>query len=591
MHSQNDLNPKRFIIIVIIMIILFSILFVRIYDLQVVKYYDLYSRSIENIYRKIDILAPRGKMLDRYNRVILYNNSSYNLVVYPAEIHEYPETWNKLSQYFQLPISELKSTMKKNMIGYYFPTVLKENIDYQTLTYLYEHMLELQGIDLVAKPVRKIKEGANAAHIIGYINQIGKKDLKAKKNKKYKAGDIVGWKGLEKEYEDILRGQNGIKFMKINAIGQNIGEEYSKRIEPIPGNDLILTIDWDLQSYVESLIEDTSGAAIVINYLNGEILALASMPDFNPEMFSTNISDKDWRDIVYNPKYPLYNRAIQAEYPPGSVYKLVAVITSQEDSVVSPSNDTFNCPGYYRLGRRIFHCWKSSGHGSENMYEAIEHSCNVFFYKLMLKLDFDEWIKYSKILGFGQLTNIDLPDEKNGNVPDRKYMNKTYGRWGKGYLLNFVIGQGDVLVTPIQLAKYVSIIASNGLNIKPHLVKVIYYHEKNKLVTKKYSKDKIEGLSEQSLNVVKEGMRRVMQGEEGTARYSNIENLDLHGKTGTAQNPHGKDHAWFIGFSGKSSFPYAVVIFVENGEGGSKTAAPIAKKIYKYYWDLHNNEK
>lgn len=590
MHSQNDLDSNRFVIIVITMIILFSILLIKIYDLQIVKYYDLYSKSIENIYRKIDILAPRGKILDRYNRVILYNNSSYNLVVYPAEIHEYPETWNKLSQYFQVPVSKLKNTMNKNMVGYYFPALLKENIDYQTLTYLYEHILELQGIDLVAKPVRKIKKGANAAHIIGYTNQIGKKDLKVKKNKKYKAGDIVGWKGIEKEYEDILRGQNGTKYMKINAVGQNIGEEYSKRIEPIPGNDLILTIDWDLQSYVESLIKDTSGAAIVINYLNGEILSLASMPDFNPEIFSTNLSDKKWKDIVYNPKYPLYNRAIQAEYPPGSVYKLVAVITSQEEDVISPYF-TFNCPGYYRFGRRIFHCWDRSGHGSENIYDAIEHSCNVYFYNLMLKLDFDKWVKYSKILGFGQPTDIDLPNEKTGNVPDREYMKKTYGRWGKGYLLNFVIGQGDILVTPIQLARYVSIIASNGFDIQPHLVKAIYYHEKNELEKKKYPKEKIESISEHSMNVVREGMRRVMQGEEGTGRHSNVENLDIHGKTGTAQNPHGKDHAWFIGFSEKPSFPYAIVVFVENGEGGSKTAAPIAKKIYKYYWNLHNNEK
>ena len=590
MLSHNDLDSKRFTVIVIIMVILFSVLLVRIYELQIVKYFDLYSRSINNIYRKIDILAPRGKMLDRYNRVILFNESSYNLVVYPAQIDKYPETWDKLSQYLKIPVSKLKNTMKRNMIGYYFPTIIKENLNYQTLTYLFEHISELQGIDLVAEPVRKIRKGANAAHVIGYTNQIGKKELEKNKKKKYKAGDIVGWGGLEKEYEDVLRGQDGIKYMKINAIGQNIGEEYSKRIEPIPGNDLILTIDWDLQCYVESLIKDTSAAVIVINYTNGEILSLASMPDFNPEIFSTKISNKDWENIITNPKYPLYNRAIQAEYPPGSVYKLVAVITSQEDSVISPYH-TFYCPGYYKLGRRIFHCWKSAGHGSENMYEAIEHSCNVFFYNLMLKLDFDEWIKYSKILGFGQLTNIDLPDENDGNVPDREYLKKTYGRWGKGYLLNFVIGQGDVLVTPIQLAKYVSIIASDGLNIQPHLVRDIYYHENNKLVTKTYSQEKIEELSTNSLNVVREGMKRVMQGDEGTARYSNVKNLDLHGKTGTAQNPHGKNHAWFISFSGKLSFPYAVVVFVENGEGGSKTAAPIAKKIYKYYWDLQNSEK
>ncbi len=591
MLSNNDLDLKRFIIIVIVMVALFSILLIRVYDLQVVKYFDLYSKSINNIYRKTDIVAPRGNMLDRYNRIILYNNSSYDLIVYPDQINEYPETWEQLSQYFDISISKLKRTMRENMIGYYFPTTIKENLDYQSLTYLFEHLSELRGIDLVAKPVRKIRKGANAAHIIGYTNQIGKKELKNQKKQHYKAGDIVGWKGLEKEYEDVLRGQNGVKYLKINAIGQNIGEEYSKRIEPIAGNDLTLTIDWDLQSYVESLIKDTTGAIIVINYDNGEILSLASMPDFNPEIFSTKLSVKNWKDIMYNPKYPLYNRAIQAEYPPGSTYKLVAVITSQEDAVVSPYH-TFFCSGVYKLGRRQFHCWKHSGHGTENMYNAIGHSCNVYFYNLMLQLDFDSWVKYSEMLGFGQLTNIDLPDEKHGNVPDREYMDKKYDKgWGKGHLLNFVIGQGEVLVTPIQLAKYVSIIASNGFEIHPHLVKAVYYHEKNELETKEYPKEKIEGISIHSLNVAREGMRRVMQSEDGTARYSNVKYLDLYGKTGTAQNPHGKDHAWFMSFSGDPAFPYAIVVFIENGDGGSKTAAPIAKKIYKYYWDLQKNGK
>lgn len=590
MRFQNDLEHSRFIIIVIVMILLFSTLLFRIYNLQIVQYYELYSKSIKNIYKEVNLLAPRGKMLDRFNRIILYNNSSYNLIVYPAEIANHPKTWENLSNYFDIPVDELKQQMTKNMVSYYFPTILKEDIDYSTLTYLYEHILELPGIDLEKKPVRKIREGANASHIIGYTNLINPEKLDDEKYSNYKANDIVGWRGLEKQYESILRGIDGTKYMKINAIGQNIGEEYSMRVEPQSGNDLILTIDWDLQGFVESVIKDTSGAVIVMNYKNGEILAMASMPDFNPELFQKKISPEDWTNIIFSPKYPLVNRAIHAEYAPGSVFKLVAVITSQENAVVSPYYSTV-CNGSYKLGRRRFYCWNRSGHGTENMFDAIAHSCNVYFYKLMLKLDFDEWIKYSKILGFGKKTNIDLPDEKIGIVPDREYMKKTYGRWSKGHLLNFVIGQGDVLTTPIQLAKYVSIIASGGYDIQPHLLKAIYYHKKNETVSKKYEHKKIDEISEHSLSIVREGMRRVVQGETGTARYSNVENLDIHGKTGTVQNPHGKDHASFISFSGREDFPYAIVVFIENGVGGSKTAAPIAKKIYDFYWELNNDEK
>lgn len=583
-NSENDFSLPRLYIFILLNLLIFVILTFRLYNLQIQRYTNLATESVKNMYRRSEIPAPRGIMYDRYNVPLVYNQSNYDLVVFPFIINDHPDTWDRLANILSVYPEQLKEHYHKNYLGKYHPTRIFSSIDFTTLTRLQEHRLELPGIELVARPSRIIKEGANGGHIFGYTNEIERDNIK----KGYKAGDIIGVKGLEKSYETDLRGKAGVRYIKVNALGQDFGEDFGKTIQPLAGNDLFLTIDWELQSFGESLFEGKAGGAIIIDYTNGEILTFISKPDFNPGIFSGVMTPETWAIVSQDSLKPMFNRLIQAQYPPGSTFKIITALAGLENNFIEPEN-TFNCNGAYKLGNRTFKCWKPEGHGKMDMINAIEHSCNVYFYNLIQRVGISEWDHYSALFGFGSLTGIDLPDEASGVLPNEKYMDAHYGKsgWGKGNLLNLGIGQGEILVTTTQLARYTAAIASRGKLFTPHLVKAIFNQESGQLNIPVYPESTIDGVSDESWDIVCEGMRQVVQGTEGTARFSNVTGLKLYGKTGTAQNPHGENHAWFISFSAHDNLPYAIIILVENGGSGSGQAAPIAKKMYEYLKRSH----
>lgn len=584
---ENTLTPIRYYVLIGITIILFGILLYRIYDLQIRRYSDLSSEAVENMYRQYNVPAPRGIIYDRYNRPLVYNQSNYDLEVYPFEIRQSEHTWDVLSDILNVSAETLKERMEKNMNGYYRPAKIASSLDFKTVSLVQEYQLELSGVTLTSRPTRQYAQGIHAGHLLGYTAEIDKNNIEILSNQGYRPGDLIGVKGVEKSYEKELKGINGTRYVRINAYGMDFGEDFSKSIPVIPGNDLYMTINMDLQNYVESMVDTLPYSITVLDYTNGEILAMTSQPGFNPAIFSGTVDRDDWMGLLNDPCKPLINRTVQGLYPPGSIFKLIGALAALDEKVISPGR-TYHCSGVYRLGRRPYKCWKEGGHGTLDLYGAIENSCNVYFYNLIQEVGLDRWYRYGSKFRIGTLTGIDIPEEKSGIMPDRHYLDEKYGRngWTVGLLLNMVIGQGDLIVTPIDMARYTCILATRGRIITPHVGRALYDKRKESLRMLSFPADSITGVSAQAWDVIHEGMRRVVAGENGTAKVANIPNLEMYGKTGTAQNPHGEAHGWFIGFAKNKQFPYAIVVFVENGKSGSGSAAPMARKIFEYFWKV-----
>jgi len=470
------------------------------------------------------------------------------------------------------------------MNGYYRPAKIATSLDFKTVSLVQEYQLELTGVSLTSRPTRQYAPNIRGGHLLGYTAEIDRGRIMHLGSEGYRSGDYIGVKGIEKYYENELRGVNGTRYVRINAYGMDFGEDFSKTEQVIPGNDLYLTINLDLQRYVESLVDTLPYAAIVLDYTNGEIHAITSQPDFDPEIFSGTVSRELWLALLNDPCKPLIDRTVQGLYPPGSILKMVAATTAVNEDIISPSK-TFHCTGSYRLGRRVYKCWKEAGHGSMDLLNAIENSCNVYFYNLIQEIGLNRWSQYGQKFRIGTLTGIDIPEEKEGIMPDIRYLDKKYGHkgWTTGLLLNMVIGQGDVIVTPIDMARYTCMLASKGKIIRPHVGRAIYDKKDDDLRMLTFPVDSLADLSPQTWDLLHEGMKRVVSGKNGTAKSVNIKGLDIHGKTGTAQNPHGEAHAWFVGFSANPLFPYAIVVFVEHGEAGSSSAAPMARNILEFY--------
>ncbi len=583
--SVNAIIPIRRLAVLIIAGLIFIVLILRLYNLQISHYRKFVGMAESNRVRVVPIEAPRGIIYDRNSRIIADNKFQYNINIIPFELRSSQKTYQYLSELLGLQVKDIRHRVQKNWRGRFLPAKVAEDIDFQTLTKLEEHKLELPGVLYSLAPLRSFPAKTNLSHVIGYLREIDRHALERIKHSGYRLGDLIGWKGVERRYESILRGKTGYRYVQVNAHGQAVSS-YTEKTQklPEPGNDLYLTIDLDLQQYIETLMQDTQGVAIVLNPDNGEIISFISKPDYSPNLFSGIIDADVWNQLRNNPVRPLYNRVTQGLYPPGSTFKLITAMVAIEDGYID-TTWTVRCVGRYRLGRRSFHCWKSSGHGKVDIHSAIAQSCNVFFYHLIRRIDIDLWAKTARTFYFGSSSEIDLPNDARGVVPDRNYMDNKYGtgQWTEGNKLNLVIGQGDLLVTPIQMARFISIIATNGKVTQPHLGLKYYDKKVNNFKYFSTQKDSVKIFSPDTWRIVQNGMYSVVNDKDGTGKAAHIKGTQIFGKTGTAQNPHGKSHAWFIGYADYNPGKIAVVILIEHGGGGGETAAPIAGKIFKYY--------
>ena len=586
--ADISVSDQRKLFAYLAVILIFGVLFWRFYDLQVKHYYSFLERSERNRVREVMIEPPRGLIYDRNGILLVENRPSYVVSVIPWEAERAPNVYEMLSGYLGYDKEYLLTRIKRNMIGRFRPAKVKRSIDLITLSRLEEHSNEMPGVVYGLLPERYYPTSASMSHMLGYIREISDVDLANKRIDGYVRGDLIGAIGLERKYEQKLRGEKGFEYIQADALGRNIGKiETEESRPPKPGNDLYLSIDLSVQLEAEKFMEGKKGSIILLDPSNGEIIAFVSAPVYSLDIFAGPISPEDWNTLQSDDAHPLFNRATMSTYPPGSTYKLVAAVMGLENGIIDIERK-FNCPGYFRLGRRVFRCNRVSGHGDVNIVDAIAQSCNVFFYKMMLELGLDAWSKSGENLMFGKKTGIDIPEESVGKLPNKELMDKKYGdgKWQEGHLLNLVIGQGDLLVTPLQMVNLMMIIRNEGTYYSPHFARGYYYEDSDFYEDLEFEPKHIaRAISDETWSILKEGMLGVIEQERGTGRISRIEGLSIYGKTGTAENPHGDDHSWFIGYVEDEINPLAFVVIVENGGGGSTVAAPIAKSLIKKYYD------
>lgn len=575
-----------------IIIIAFTALTVfQLFKMQLLDNYSYQEKSLENSVKKVSIPAPRGVFYDRNFNVIVSNKPAFTISILPSE---YNTQQNKLVENIMNVqegyVSNLLDINKK--YSPFVPLKIKRNTDFSFIAWLQENQELLEGIDYEVELQRDYTFGITGSHIFGYTKEISASQYKIKKSI-YDMGDYVGFSGIEKTYEDLLRGTKGYSLNLVDSRQRTIGR-YLEGLEDKPavkGNDLVLGIDAETQLIAEKLFENKMGALVAIEPKTGEIIAFVSSPQYDLSKFASVTSGFFWDSLSTHPSKPIFNRATQSIYPPGSTFKMLAAIAALDDGIIN-ERTSINCPGGLQFGDRFFKCLHV--HGNISVVEAIQKSCNTFFYQLILKIGLERWAKYAREFGFGKKTGIDIPEEISGILPDSAYYNRVYGRgkWTRGFLVSLGIGQGELSATPLQLAKYTALIANNGKSVEPHFARG-YIDNKTSEFVKLPFKEIILDIDQHVFDLIQEGMYKVVNVPGGTASIAKIPGIDVSGKTGTAQNPHGDNHALFVGYAPSEDPKIAVAVVVENIGFGSTHAAPIAREVMRTYLqkDIDQNEK
>jgi penicillin-binding protein 2 len=565
-YSRHELKQKR-IIVNSVILLSFCFLFYGFIKLQIFGSDKYYKISIDNSVRQLTQYPVRGIIRDRNGMILVDNRPSFLVSVIPRQITS--RTLDTLALYINENVEDIRAKIKGRYT--FRPVIIKRDLSYETVVRLEENRLYLPGV--------------HSPHIFGYVGEVTKEE--AQGSSRYEPGELIGKSGLEYSFDSELRGTKGLQFVRVDAEGRELGDlGPEKNIRAVPGKDLYLTLDYTFQQFAESLMVDRRGAIVMLDTKNGNVLCLVSKPDFDPRLLAGKISPVVWSELQSDTTHPLYSRGIQSTYPPGSTYKLVAAIAALQEKIITPRWQNY-CPGYFRLGRKTIHCWKSKGHGKINLIEAIEGSCNVYFYKLGLEIGLEIWAEYSKKFYFGTQTKIDLPNENKGLVPTVDYFNKRYGPegWTKGNLANLAIGQGELLTTPLQMAQFALFLANNGVGYTPHITDYLYDKETGRIESYQPEQREVEGVSDQIFQYIREGMLRVVK--QGTGRSAYIPGINVAGKTGTSQNPHGEPHSWFIAFAPYEEPEIAIAAIIENAGAGSAVAAPVARICMEKYFFGH----
>jgi len=557
----------------------FAVIFFKLFYLQILNYPFYRGLSDTNSLRLIPQRAPRGMITDRNNEVLATNVPTYSLFLVPADIRTYSSTLLRLSQILEEPLSSLEDLVESRRQRRKFePIRLQSHLDEELVAKIEENRVHLPGVYIQMEPERSYPHGDLASHVLGYIGEISEEDLTRLKDEGYSTGDQVGKKGVERTYDRILRGENGGVEVEVDASGtQRRTLAYRS---PVQGHTLKLTLDWKLQKLAEDLMGDQIGSIIVTNPQTGEILALVSHPNYDPNQFVSGISYKDWGELIKDKTHPLENRAIQGQYPPGSIFKLVTALSALEDGVID-LNKVFLCRGIYWYTVWPYRCWRIAGHGWCNLERAIIESCDIFFYQLGLIVKIDKIYRMARQLGLGSKTKIDLDSEVAGLVPNPRWKESTqHMPWFPGDTIHMSIGQGYLLTTPLQMLDVTSSLAMDGKLYRPHLIyKVVDRTTGRTLFEKQPELSQTADITADHLNFIKATMEKVVSTDNGTGKKARIKGIRVAGKTGTSENPHGDNHAWFTAYAPAEDPKVAVIVLVENGGEGGIVSAPIAKRL------------
>jgi penicillin-binding protein 2 len=567
------------------------VLLIRLWYLQAVKGDYYHEQAESNRIRPVKLRPPRGIIYDRQGRPIVENVLTFDISLVPEDAPDLDATIDKLASVIKSTPAAIRAELDDAAAvrTKYEPVKIREEAPWDEVALIEAHQEDLPGAIIEPEHRRHYPYAGLASHQLGYI---GKVSQSQRKQEQADLGLLTGQGGLEKVYDKFLRGIAGRRMIQVNAAGRKVMDLGIE--EPKPGTDIYLTIDLDAQKAAEEALGDRAGAVVAMDPNSGEILALVSHPNYDPNLFPRGIAPKDWVRLMNDPSHPLYNRAIQSVYPPGSTFKIIVALAGLESGVIKP-DEKINCKGYLKSGKHVFRCWKKDGHGAISFHRALVESCDVYFYTMGERIGWDRIAQYAKNLGYGSLTGILLPDEKPGLIPTTEWKKKrTKEQWYPGDTYINSIGQGYVLVSPIQACQMISAIANGGFFYRPSLLKLTRNRETG--AVKAFSpecKNRV-ALDPAALEEVRTALAGVVNEPGGTAHGAQNPFAIVAGKTGTAQviaqkvpgrklSEKTQDHAWFIAYAPVGDPKIAVAVLVEHGGHGGGAAAPVARQVIEEY--------
>ena len=584
---MNSFFARKFVVQGIF-IVLTAVLITRLFYIQVIS--DEYILSAENnVIRRLPIYPARGVILDRYEKILVQNEPVYDLMIIPREVKAFDTL--EFCKLIGIDLAGFHKRFKKaRNYSPYKASIFEKQLSVQIYGSFQEKLSNYPGFFVQNRTVRRYPDSI-AAHFLGYIGEVNQKVIEKSKGF-YSQGDYHGITGIEKSYEELLRGQRGVQNLMVDALNRPKGNYANGKYDTVAvsGEHMISSLDKELQKFGEQLMHNKIGSIVAIEPSTGEILSFVSSPAYDPNSMVGRKRGNNYMTLLNDKYKPMFVRPIQAEYPPGSIFKVVNALVAQQFRLIN-ENTYFFCPGGYRYGRKGF-MGCTHVHGSINLENSITESCNTYYgYAYSRMIDyagmrpvnaFKRWRKAVSAFGIGTALGIDLPGERNGLLPTDELYTKRFknNQWGSAYTISLSIGQGELGITPLQMANVMAIVANRGFFYKPHLIKAI---GSKKVIKKEYLQKNNAGINSKYFNVVIDGMSAVVNQPSGTAWYSKIEDIEMCGKTGTVQNPHGKDHSVFVAFAPRDNPKIAIAVVVENAGFGATWSAPIASLMVEKY--------
>jgi penicillin-binding protein 2 len=586
--EEQERLRRTFARTAIILLCLFGLLFLRLWFLQLVQGEEMQQRSEHNRIRLQDLPPWRGMILDRQGNVLVANRPSYELVVVLEDVGNIPLLAERLARLLHLDPQQLTTQLQNGKKAGLHQVRVRGDLSWDDLARVETFQPELPGVLIQIQPKREYRNQGMACHVLGYQGEISDAQLKSGKYPNYKIGDYLGKCGVELAWEKYLRGKRGSRRIEVDAYGRELGQLDS--VFPTPGANIYLTLDNRMQREAEACLQGQAGAIVALDPRTGRVLALASAPTFSQEAFERGLSNQEWQKINHDKSHPLENRALRGQYPPGSTFKIIMALAGLEEQVITPGT-VIDCTGSLTVGDHVFHCWQKRGHGPMNLYKAMVHSCDIYFYEVGRRLGVDRIAAWSRRFGLGAPTGLDLDKEMPGLVPSIAWKRARYHQpWHEGETLSVAIGQGYNLATPIQMAQVVAAIANGGIIYKPYIVEKVESPSGEILYQAKPQVQSRLGANPANLEAVRQALVGVVN--EGTAKVARLPNVQVAGKTGTAQvvaldpdNPKKKrerrmeDHAWFVAYAPADDPRVAVAVLVEHGGHGGEDAAPLARRV------------
>ncbi len=587
-HGQRQ-QRRRFVFLTAFFAGSIGFLVVYLFWLQIVKGFEFKQRAKDVSQREVPIPAQRGEIFDRNaDDPLVFNIDSFAVDVTPGEVSpaDMPSLMDRLSKILSLSPDDLQKRLPQKLWRTYQPVEVKSGVTLETVAYIAEHLQDFSGVSWHNKPIRSYVESSSLAHVIGYVGDITHEELQVLYNEGYEAGDVLGKSGIEKEYDQILRGKDGTRFRVVDVKERRLTGGEDEVVPPVPGRNVVLTIDRDIQKLAEQALGQRKGSVVVLRPATGEILAMVSYPSFDPnQLFGSGAADY-FGNLTLDPSFPFINRAIQAVYPPASTFKIIMTTAIADDGTI-PINRMVQCTGKLQFGDRVFNCWVKTGHGWQDLLGALANSCDVYFWTMANELGVDKIDNYARDFGLGSLTGIDLPEERTGLLPTPEWKDKIkHQKWVGGDTLNLAIGQGFVTLSPLQMADMVAMVANGGVIYRPHLLK----ETRDPFTGKVLSTVTPEILHESAVNpetwkIVQQAMRGVIV--RGTAApVITTKAVEIAGKTGTSEiGVEGQWHSWFAAYgpyqTDKPEDRVVVVVMAEASPNWEWWAPKAANLIFQ----------